>query len=364
MITNAALASEASVVAVSTYGFTGASSRVRMYEWFEKLHLDAEVYDYVGTSDNQVSTLASHASRVVIAEAHLRALVSRVEGRTLLLSRQASPFSSGHLEESLLKRAALSVYDFDDAIWADTGSWSRRIWSKRSVWERSTDAADVVIAGSEFLADAASVRSNRVVMIPSCVDPAAYARKRNYDLPEAPRAIWLGSPATEPFLLALGKTLLALNAKYGLRLKVISGPTSRLGALEAIVDRVAWSLNSFGSELADADLGIMPLPDTEYARGKCSYKLLQYAAAGLPVVGSPVGTNGPVLETMGGLPATTNSEWYEACAVILDATSEARAKMGAKIHDAVVRDFSYSAWSSAWRAALGISKAIDEKGSS
>ncbi|MCU1586451.1 MAG: hypothetical protein JWM49_3007 [Microbacteriaceae bacterium] len=353
---------DASVVAVSTYGFTGASSRVRMYEWFQQLQLDATVYDYLGTADNQVATLASHLPRVVMAEIHLQRLVYRLGDRTLLLSRQASPFSSGQLEELLLKRANLSIYDFDDAIWADTGSWSRRIWSKQSVWKRSVDAADVVIAGSDILAEAASARSNRVVMIPSCIDPAAYVRKRNHDLPEVPRAVWLGSPATEPFLLALAEPLLALNAKYGLRLKVISGPVSRLSALESIVDRVPWSLSSFGSELANADLGIMPLPNTEYARGKCSYKLLQYAAAGLPVVGSPVGANGPALEAMGGYPATTSAEWFEACAAILDATAKARAVMGAQIHDAVVRDFSYSTWRGAWETALGISSTTDEKG--
>lgn len=346
---------ESGLIVASTYGERGASTRVRLYDWLDHLDLDAERHEYVSTSDNSLSTLARRAPQVVWGEVDLRRLRSRLSDRTLVVSRQVSPFSSGRVEQSLLRQAKHSIYDFDDAIWADTAHWSRALWSKRSVWEKSVAAADVVIAGSTYLAEAASRRSNNVVMIPSCVEPNRYLRKTNYELAGPPVAVWIGSAATEPFLGELSGPLEDLNRQYGLRVKVISGSGSHLGAMESLVDRVPWSLDTFGADLAGADFGLMPLPDTEYTRGKCSYKLLQYGAAGLPLIGTPVGANATVLESMGGFAAINAADWFEAISSIVDSTSQIRREMGNRMHATVVSKFSFDAWETQWRDAVGIS---------
>ena len=344
-----------SIVAVSRYGSSGASTRVRMYDWFEHLGLEADRYEYVGTADNQAATLVRAAPRVLQAEVQLRKLVGQLQGRTLLLNRSASPFSSGTLETALLKSAAHSVYDFDDAIYIDGASSFQRFWSAEKAWTRSVRAADVVIAGSEVLAEEASKFRDDVVMIPSCVEPFRYGRKASYEISENPRAVWIGSPATEPFLARLSEELLALNSRYGLRLSVISAGNSSLGRLDSIIDRHAWVPDTFYEQIASADIGLMPLPDTPLTRGKCAYKLLQYGAAGLPVVGTPVGANTSAIQRMGGLAAGTPSEWGEAIASIIEMNDNERSNMGARARVAVEKHYSFGAWATEWLNAVGVS---------
>ena len=341
------------LAAVSTYGRSGASTRVRLYDWLDHTALSAGLYEYASTADNQPSTLLRAAPRVLRAEWKLHRLEASASNLTILLSRQASPFSAGALEAALLSRAARGVYDFDDALYNDEASWTRLIWSKSKVWTRSVEAADVVIAGSDELADAASSHSDNVVVIPSCVEPNRYVPKSSYELHNGPRAVWIGSPATEPFLAALAEPLLSLHKHFGLRVTVISAGTSSLGRIDSIVDRIPWALDTFAAALADADFGVMPLADTPYTRGKCAYKLLQYAAAGLPLVGSPVGANATVLRAMGGLAATTDSEWFDAMSSILEFSVQKRCEMGSEMRRAVTENYSFAAWKDTWLATVG-----------
>ena len=342
------------IIAVSPYGIDGASSRVRLHDWFEHTGVASEFYSYLGANNNQVGTVARHLPQAIRAELGLRRLSRRVAGRTVILSREGSPFSSGGIESSILRRAGHAVYDFDDALYADELATMSKIWSKRKTWIRSVRAADVVIAGSDILADAAREYSDNVTVVPSCIEPDEYLVKQDYGIGSAPRAIWIGSPATEPFLIDIAPALLEMHARYGLRLTVISAGDADLGPLGPFVDRVRWSRGTFSADLLRGDFGVMPLPDTPYTRGKCSYKLLQYAAAGIPLVGSPVGANDAVLKMLGGLHATTIEEWVDAASAIIEVSTDARARLGASMRTGVVAEFSYARWTDRWLHALDI----------
>jgi glycosyltransferase involved in cell wall biosynthesis len=165
-------------------------------------------------------------------------------------------------------------------------------------------------------------------------------------------AVWLGSPSTEPFLCHIAPALLAEHRRSGLRLRVISAGTAPLGDLDAMTDRVAWAPSVAERTLASADVGLMPLPDDPWTRGKCGYKLLQYAAAGLPVIGSPVGVNNEVLRELGGLGATTTAEWADALRLVVDGSEDERAAMGARALSGVEREFSFRRWADEWRRAV------------
>jgi glycosyltransferase involved in cell wall biosynthesis len=117
---------------------------------------------------------------------------------------------------------------------------------------------------------------------------------------------------------------------------------------------VQWGRDTFSADLLRADFGVMPLPDTPYTRGKCSYKLLQYAAAGIPLIGSPVGANMGVLSMLGGLGATTTEEWIGAGSAIIEMGDEARAGLGTAMRAGVVAEFSYARWADRWLQALDI----------
>jgi glycosyltransferase involved in cell wall biosynthesis len=345
------------IAAYSSYGSGAASTRVRMYDWFDFTGVQASRHEYVGAPNSQLASLARAPRAVARAELALRTASRRQSDLPVILSREASPFSRGHVEAALLKRSAHSAYDFDDAVFDDVTGWTRRIWSKRAVWLRAVEAADVVIAGSPYLADAASEHSRNVVMIPSCVDARHYDQKETYEIGGPPRAVWIGSPSTEGFLRSLTEPLLALNASTGLRLSVISAGDATLGAIDEMVDRTRWTADTFGSQLVDADFGIMPLEDTPYARGKCAYKLLQYAATGLPSIATPIGANREALERVGGFAARSASEWYEAAMTVIEASSTTRAALGESARRGVSAHYSFSTWEAEWMKAVGLRSA-------
>lgn len=337
-----------SLTTVASYGRKGSSARVRIYEWLDFLGLDARRYTYTDQGDNSISTLARNADKALRAEVDLRKLTSdRIPG-VLLMSREASPLSNGRLEAKLLQCAEASVYDFDDAIFHSAAPFPYSLWPKDKVWKRSVEAADRIIAGNDYLAEEAAKYARNVTMIPSCVNPDLYPKKTNYALNEVPTLVWLGSPATEQFLPPIADALLRVHRVRPIRLRVISGGERSLGPLDAIVERVQWSEQGFAHNLSGADLGIMPLADDPFARGKCAYKLLQYGAAALPVLGSPVGTNRPVLAAMGGAAAQTVYEWEAALHGFLDTGEAERAGLGARAYQTVTEQFSFQAWQDEW----------------
>lgn len=348
------MAEEPRLLIASQYDTTGSSTRVRAYDWLD--HLDVtgyERFEYRGTGSNSPAALARDPRGTFRAEHRLRALAERAQGRPVLLSRELSPLSSGRSEAALLRAASVGVYDFDDALYtAIPGSLISRIHSRRTMWRRSVEAADVVFAGSEILAGHAERHSSRVQLMPSVVEPTRYTRKRDYALGETAVAVWIGSPGTEPYLRHSAEGLLAAHRETGLRLRVVSRGNASLGALDAIVDRVDWTPDGFSAALADADLGIMPLPDDEWTRGKCAYKLLQYGASAVPVIGSAVGTNITALQRLGGVQAGGPAEWRDALIDMVRATPADRAAAGRAAHDGVVRHYSFEAWAPVWRAAV------------
>lgn len=343
--------------AVSSYGREAGSARVRLYEWLDRVEEEFEVLSYLGSSNNAPSTLLRRPTDVLRAETSLRKLRARVANATVILSRQASPVSRGGIEAKLLAGAQLGVYDFDDALYleADDRAGLAGLFPKADIWRRAVQSADVVVAGNATLAAAADRYSANVVVIPSCVDPADYSAKANYEFGASIRAIWIGTPSTEEYLQRVERPLLAAHHAFGLRLMVVSGGNApRLGDLERMIDRVPWRLESFARHLATADMGLMPLPDTAWARGKCAYKLLQYAASGLPMIGDPVGANAEVLRLGSGVAPESERDWFEAIASVIDESSAARAARGRAARAMVIERFSYDAWEDAWRSAVGL----------
>jgi len=340
----------ASVAAFSSYSPEAASTRVRLYDWFDHFGLTVEAHCHAGLRNAAPATLARNLGRVLRAEADLRHFSP--SGRMVIMSREASPLSRGGEEQRILGGAAHSVYDFDDAIYL-TSSWSRRPFDPPGKFARCVAAADVVIAGNDQLAEAAAGRARRVVVIPSCVDPDAYSPRTEWILPERPALVWLGSKATEQYLEALLPFLDRLHAELGIGLRVISsGVPNPAMAGRDWIRFVPWRLETYASELAKGDIALAPLTDTPFARGKCAYKLLQYAATALPIVGSPVGANRLALERFGGVSVT--DDWYEAVRALLAAPEAIRAEMGHRGLAMVAQHYSFQAWASPWCTAVGL----------
>jgi glycosyltransferase involved in cell wall biosynthesis len=349
------MSSPSSLHAISSHGPTAASTRVRLDDWFRFLGIGVTHHYYAGLNNNRLRSVAARPLAVSRAELTLRRL--DMSGQRIVVSRESSPFSRGDIEERLLRCSAHGVYDFEDALFHDL-SQLRRLLRTRDKCRRSVAAADVVIAGNDLLANWAEHHNHDVRVIPSCIDPRDHAPKSNWSIAGDVLALaWLGSPATEHYLGQITPALLEINRRTGAVLIVISGPAhnARLGRLNQMVQRIPWSIKAFASAMTNADVAIAPLDETPYSRSKCAYKLLQYAATGLPIVGSPVGANRLALERFSGIAVTKIDDWLDALMAIIHVPSKDRSMRGATGTKAVKEHYSFAAWASAWQDAVGLS---------
>lgn len=338
------------VSAFSTYGLSAGSPRVRVADWFDHLGIPHRWHNYADTPNVFPLTMAKNLGRMASAERELR---TSYPSGTVIISREATPWGWGGVEERLLANASRGIFDFDDAIFDDP-SWLRRPLRPAAKFERCLRAADIVIAGNEYLADRASEGARDVRVIPSCVEPSAYTMKSSWDVGERPIFVWLGSPATEHFVVSIARPLLEVHRRTGARLKLISGPRHNelLEPLAPMLDRVPWHLNRVQHDLLSADVAIGPLDDSLYARGKCAYKLLQYGATGLPMVASPVGANAKAISLLDGLAASSSGEWFEAMMSILTESGTRRAQRGRQGRKGVADHYSFARWEREWSAAV------------
>jgi glycosyltransferase involved in cell wall biosynthesis len=211
------------------------------------------------------------------------------------------------------RRARRIVYDFDDAIYFGKpdrpGGQPDRSPGRVRKFEATCAIADLVTAGNATLASAARRTAPRVEIVPTAIDLAGYASPVPRRGPE--RVAWIGMPGNLPYLARVEEALRRVaHRRPGLRLVVISerAPAS----FAAPVEFVPWSKETEAAALAGCDVGIMPLDDDDWTRGKGGFKLLQYMAAGLPTVASPVGVNTDItVEGETGYFASTPAEWED-----------------------------------------------------
>jgi glycosyltransferase involved in cell wall biosynthesis len=278
---------------------------------------------------------------------------------TVLLSRHASPFGQGFPEAMLLKAGSPGIYDLDDGLPFDDGKlpghkrWWKPLISKSTISHRAVRSADRVIAGNTRLGDWATQFCRDVVVIPTCVEPSDYLTKPSYSLGELPVVGWIGSPATEPHLFGIANSLARAFQKTRFRLVIVSAGNRKLPQpIRHFATRVLWSPEVQHQILSTWDVGLMPLPDLPYEQSKCAYKLLQYGAASLPLIGSPVGASSSVLAKAGAPAPKTSSEWVDAVTDILSASEADRRQLGIRAHEVVRAEYSFETWEERWRRSV------------
>lgn len=221
------------------------------------------------------------------------------------------------------------VVDVDDAIHLGPPHrlppWLRRLEDTEQP-ARLVSRARRVVAGSEALAASLRELNPQVAVVPTSVDtdrfvPASDTRGG------VPVIGWIGSSSTAPYLEALAAPLQRLARRERFVLRVIGGPAPTFEGVT--VEQRPWSFEREAADLQGFDLGVMPLPDTAWAAGKCALKAVQYEAVGIPVVCSPVGAAEEVVRhDREGFLATTPAEWLDALTALLT-DSALRVRLGA-----------------------------------
>jgi glycosyltransferase involved in cell wall biosynthesis len=336
----------------SKYDRRSGGARVRVFDWLAETNADSVVRTFADYDpENRSSQYLSATTRYVANQVRLECEAREVQHaqRSVLVYRQATPFGRGGVEARLLRSASFGVFDFDDAIHlqASAGRFGL-LFPPPLKTAMAIAAADRVIAGNDYLADWAAGFSKDVSVVPSCVSPERYAQKSNYEVSDTPTIGWIGSHSTDRYLDQIRLPLLELHKRTGARILLIGAIGENRGELEKMIDRVQWTEENQHELLAKVDIGIMPLPDTEFARGKCAYKLLQYGAAGVPSVGSPVGTNTSVLKGSGGWAPSTDAEWLDAMIDALSTSPKRRQQIGDQARVHIQAHYSFAAWRSTW----------------
>jgi glycosyltransferase involved in cell wall biosynthesis len=262
---------------------------------------------------------------LALAERFHAALGSRDADVTLLQREMLSTFAT---VERFTK--APRVLDVDDAIWLLRGGQSAISLAR---------CCDLVICGNGFIADFFRGHAPSVVVLPTPVDTDRYRPSQGVE--RDMRVIcWSGTSSGLPFLYGIEPALsAALAAGPKRRLRVVCDAPPQFREIPAAqVEFVPWSEAVEVTAIQDAGLAIMPLDDSPWAQGKCSYKLLTYMACGLPIIATPVGMNRELLlRGSVGLAASTTGDWVDAIEAILDSPARA-AQMGAAGRQIVARD--------------------------
>jgi glycosyltransferase involved in cell wall biosynthesis len=265
----------------------------------------------------------------------------------VFIHREASPIGPPILEFILAKVLRKKiVYDFDDAIWLtdrDSESWLMRIAKSRSKVAHICKWAYKVSCGNEYLCSYAARFNKNVIYNPTTIDVENLHNPALHPVPDRLdnqiRIGWTGSHSTLKYLMEVEEVLQkVLEADPYLRFVVIADKQPSFKVISC--QFIPWNVETEITELRQFDVGIMPLPDDAWAKGKCGFKALQYMSLEIPVVASPVGVNSKIIQRgISGFLCSTPKEWELALEKLVR-DSHLRKKMGVNGRKMVVENYS------------------------
>ena len=331
------------VLGLALYGPLAASHRYRLGQYVSGLagfDIDLQVRHLLG--DDYLSAKfggRSLPTRVMIKDgmARLEDLWHQGDYDVVILQCELIPLMPGWLERALIRRPY--IYDIDDAFYLKYRSGKMR-WA-RSLLGRKFDTvmagAAAITAGNYVLADYASCFNANTHYFPTVVDINRYSPNRISIDNSVFTVGWIGSPSTAPYLTELISPLSELGKECAVKLVVIGGQAPEIPNVNVV--KYDWHEHTELDLINSFDVGVMPLPNDDWARGKCAFKLIQYMACGVPVIASPVGANVDVVTADCGLLASTRLEWLEALRRLRD-DSKTRNEMGKAGRSRVVTHYS------------------------
>lgn len=336
---------------VTRYDGSGASSRLRHMQYADALRA-------AGIEGHLAPFLESpYLSRLYSGQSTLPQVLAAYGRRigqlwqagevdVLWLEKEALPWLPWILEHAMLPKGVPLVVDYDDAVFHNydlhRSPFVRRFMGRKL--DKLMASAALVTAGNPYLAERArAAGATKVEIVPTVVDLSAYTPTPESEREGRTTIGWIGTPSTwaeymQPMMPLLAKTAQETGAR------ILAVGAGRAATAHPLLDNLPWSEDAEVSHIHAMTIGIMPLSDTPWARGKCGYKLIQYMACGIPVIASPVGVNADIVEHgVNGFLATTEAEWREAIENLLR-DPDLRRRMGAAGRRKAEEQYALQVW--------------------
>lgn len=341
-----------SILFFTKYSRKGASSRYRTLQYIPYLERNGVACTISPLFDDDYLEFRYRHGRVSMS-AVVRAFLRRIwtlatckKFDVLVIEKELFPYMPALATKMLSWMNVQYIVDYDDALFHQYDNHKFNLVSRLlgSKILRVMRGAAVVIAGNNYLAGYAKAAGSRNVrLVPTVVDLELYSEPELHRDKEDVFTIgWIGSPTTSVYLEAIASALAEVCAGGKARVQLVgSGPCTLTGVP---VDIVSWDEETEIEKLNNFDVGIMPLPNEPWERGKCGLKLIQYMACGLPVVASPVGVNTEIVqERKNGFLAEDHDAWVRALTVLRD-SPETCNKMGSAGRIDVEKHYSLQRW--------------------
>ncbi len=308
------------VAAFTKYDRDAASTRQRVLQYLPSLaaaNIEVQYHPLLG--NDYVASIATGLApaRLPIVEAYVRRLGQLLTGPDcdlIWIYAELFPFLPASFEKLAFRTGRPVVYDLDDAFFVPYDDhprpWMRRLLSGKL--DPLIERAAACCCGNDYLRDHAARLNPRSLVLPTVVDTSIY-RPARAQVRTPPVIGWIGSPTTWANVRPLLPMLSGLYRDHGVRFRVIgAGAGAEQDRFDGL-DLIQWSEAREVADVQAMDIGIMPLADGPFQRGKSGYKLIQYMACGLPVVASPVGVNRQiVVDGEVGWLASLEEEWRRA----------------------------------------------------
>jgi len=339
------------VLAIVPYQFdTSPGQRFRIEQWEPFLRQRGAEITYSAFITPRLGQVLYRPGRqarkaALIAAAYLRQCSNVLRARRfdlVYLFREAALIGPALIESAIAWQRVPIIFDFDDATFVPYKSPSNGYLSYLKCFSKTGSLCRIssqVLAGNTYLADYASQFNSEVFLAPTTIDTDRYRPElRTEDMSDVPVIGWTGSHSTLQHLQTAVPALSRLAKQHRFRLVAIGADAPHIEGVQ--VESRPWRAATEVQDLLDIDIGIMPLPDDPWSRGKCGLKALQYMALGIPPVVSPVGVNTEIVQdNVNGVVAGTEDEWIEKLSSLL--TSAAlRKRLGQKARKTVEERYS------------------------
>lgn len=338
------------VLFIEPYPIEGPSSRYRVEQYipyFRKSGIKCIVRPFVSLKFYKILYKRGFYFRKVLffLQSSLKRFIDifiAIRCDVIFIHLEAFPFGPPLFEWLLAKFDKKIIYDLDDAIYLRTTSSANR-FLKNFKWpskiKEIIKMSKHVITCNEYLANYARKFNKNVTTIHTLVDIDKFVPK-NKDVTHDITIGWIGSHSTTPYLVGLKNVFFRLSKKFKFNLKIVGAADHNIKIDGIKIINLDWNLKDEIEQFQSLDIGVYPLPNDEWIRGKTGFKTIQYMSVGVPCVVSKVGTNKDIIKDgINGFLVETEDEWVEKLSRLIEDT-ELRKKIGLAGRETVKEKFS------------------------